>query len=494
MNSIYQKLTLSILLSCITLFSCKGSEVEETPPTPPAKEEIKMPEKEFRAVWMATVGRMDWPASSDVAAQKEQYIRYLDLFEKYNINAVVFQVRPTADAFYPSTLEPWSEYIGGSRGLDPGYDVLRFLIDETHKRGMEFHAWMNPFRISNNATQFKPVPGYAADAHPEWTMRYGNLLMFRPALPEVRQHLLNVIRELVTRYDVDGLHFDDYFYPYPAAGREIDDAGDFLRYGTGYKTVEDFRRGNVDKMIEAIHKLVVNECPGVLFGISPYAAWRHRSQDPNGSDTSGINNYDDLYADIRLWCEKGWIDYVTPQLYSSTKNIALNFVKLSEWWPANSFDVPVIVGYGLYRFGNPKEGDIYMNPVELETQFYYARKQPKIVGGFLFNGTSFTANKIDIMSTVAKMYPGKALLPFMGRSTVAAPAVVSGVKVSNGQLTWDAQSGCTRYAVYRIAEQTATLAGIVTTNTYKLEEKGTYAVSGVNADNTEGELSSVITY
>lgn len=494
MNPIYQKLTLSILLSCTTLFACKSSEVEELPPSPPAKEEIKMPEKEFRAVWMATVGRMDWPSAFDAAAQKEEYIRYLDLFVKYNINAVVFQVRPTADAFYPSTLEPWSEYLCGSRGQDPGYDVLRFLIDETHKRGMEFHAWMNPFRITNNARQFQPVPGYASDAHPEWRMQYGNLLIFRPALPEVRQHLLNVIRELVTRYDVDGLHFDDYFYPYPASGLEIDDAADFARYGAGYKTVEDFRRGNVNKMIEDIHELVVKECPGVVFGISPYAAWRHRSQDPNGSDTSGINNYDDLYADIRLWCEKGWIDYVTPQLYSSTKNIALNFVKLSEWWPANSFDVPVIVGYGLYRFGNPKEGDIYMNPLELETQFYYARKQPKIVGGFLFNATSFTANKIDIMSTVAKMYPGKALLPFMGRSTQAAPAPVGGLKVSDGRLTWDAQGNGIRYAVYKIDGGTAMLAGIVTTNTYAPQEKGDYAVSGVNADNTEGELSLVVSY
>lgn len=493
MKTIYLRLIFSVLFTFIVCISCSGKDVPETPP-PGGGGEFEMPAKEFRAVWLATVGKMDWPASFDMATQKEQYIQYLELFRQYNINAVVVQIRPTADAFYASSFEPWSEFIAGGRGVNPGYDVLRFMIDEAHKRGLEFHAWMNPFRITNNAGTFKPVPGYVSDDHPEWAMKYGNLLMFRPALPEVREHFLNVIRELITKYDVDGIHFDDYFYPYPSTGLEIDDAADYAKYGKGYSNIEDFRRGNVNEMIEAIHKLVVNEHPGILFGISPYAAWRHRSQDPNGSDTSGINNYDDLYADIRLWCEKGWIDYVTPQLYASTQNIALNYIKLCEWWPANSFDVPVNVGYGLYRFGNPKEGDIYMEPKELETQFFYARRQPKINGGILFNASAFTANRIDIMSTLAKMYPDKTLVPFMGRVTTETPKDISNLKLNGNTLSWGAQAAKTRFAVYKVEDGKAILLDVIHQNQYTLSMKGEYAVSAINTDNTEGNVSEIIQY
>ena len=493
MKTIYSRTLLTVLFTFIVCISCSGNDSPDIPP-PGGGGEVEMPAKEFRAVWLATVGKMDWPASFDMATQKEEYIQYLDLFKQYNINAVVVQIRPTADAFYSSGFEPWSEFIAGERGKNPGYDVLQFMIEEAHKRDLEFHAWMNPFRITNNANTYKPVPGYASDEHPEWSMRYGNLLMFRPALPEVRQHFLNVIKELITKYDVDGVHFDDYFYPYPSKGVEIDDAADYARYGEGYSNIEDFRRGNVNQMIEAIHKLIVNEHPGILFGISPYAAWRHRSQDPNGSDTSGINNYDDLYADIRLWCEKGWIDYVTPQLYASTQNIALNYIKLCEWWPANSFDVPVNVGYGLYRFGNPKEGDIYMEPKELETQFFYARRQSKINGGILFNASAFTANRIDIMSTVAKVYADKSLVPFMGRKTADNPKDITSLKRNGTTISWDAQATKTKYALYKREDKKAILLDVVKQNQYTLSEKGTYAVSAVNADNVEGNLSEWIQY
>ncbi|MCD8079709.1 MAG: family 10 glycosylhydrolase [Bacteroides sp.] len=486
-------LSIICILHTLALHACSDSTTDGPPPE--EKDEIRMPQKEFRAAWVATVGRMDWPAStSDIEAQKVQYIRYLDTFVAYNLNAVVMQIRPTADAFYESALEPWSEYITGTRGKSPGYDVMQFMIDETHKRGLEFHAWMNPFRISNSAGSFTPTPGYPGEDRPEWKMRYGNLLMYRPAIPEVRQHLLDVIEDLITRYDVDGIHFDDYFYPYPQTGVEIDDAEDFRIYGQGYTNVEDFRRGNVNTMIEDIHNLVVHVRPGILFGISPYAAWRHKSQDPNGSETSGINNYDDLYADIRLWCEKGWIDYVTPQLYASTQNIALNFIHLCDWWPANSFDVPVLIGYGLYKFGNPHEGDIFMKPEELETQFFYARKQEKVKGAMLFNGTAFTANRIDILSTLGKVYGHKSLIPFMGRKTVAEPFPPAHVRTDGGVLRWEAGNGDLRYAVYHIEDQEAQLLEITRDVSFTLPGKGKYAVSAVNKDQVESSLSEVVTY
>ena len=483
---------LAVLFSCVLMLcSCKGAEPEGGSPNPP-EGGLTMPRKEIRGVWVATVDRMDWPRNTtDAEAQKREYIEYLDLFKQYNANAVIMQVRPMADAFYDSTLEPWSQYITGEQGKNPGYDVLRFMIDETHKRGLEFHAWMNPYRISNNVNTFRPAETHIYKKHPEWTMTYGKLLIFRPALPEVREHLVKVIDELMTKYpDIDGIHFDDYFYPYPSKGVELDDEGDFVKYGKGYNTIEDFRRGNVDKAIEAVHNLLVEKYPGVVFSISPYGVWRNKKDDPNGSDSSSsLTNYDDLYADIRLWCEKGWIDLVVPQLYASTENIAMNFIKMSDWWAHNTFDCSVAIGHGVYRFGNPAEGQIYMNPVQLEQQFFYARRHEEIDGSFLFNATVFKANKLNILSNLSTVYAEKSLIPFMGRETCEAPKPVEGLAVSGKTLSWTSQGEGMRYVVYAVADGKASIVEVTDRNSLQCEASGDYAVSALNADNLEGVLS-----
>lgn len=481
------------LLVALFLFS-SCAKAEPGPAPEPDSVGVEMPRKEVRGVWVATVDRMDWPRNTSSAeAQKQEFIEYLELFKKYNVNMVVMQIRPMADAFYESSLEPWSEYITGTQGKNPGYDVLRFMIDETHKRGMEFHAWLNPYRISNNYKTFKPAANHIYNKHPEWTMTYGNLLLFRPALPEVRKFMVDVIDDLITKYDVDGIHFDDYFYPYPSKGVELQDEGDFLEYGKEYDNIEDFRRGNVNKVIEEIHNLIVAKRPDVIFSISPYGVWRNKEDDPNGSDSHGITNYDDLYADIRLWCEKGWIDMVVPQLYASTENINMNFIKMSEWWANNSFDCPVVIGHGLYRFGNPAEGEIYMNPLQLETQFYYARRQDKVQGSFLFNASSFTANKLNILSNLEKIYGEKTVIPFMGRETCSKPDVVKGLKAAGSkELKWDAQGEDMRYVVYRIADNKAKIVDIVSSAAYKCAESGVYAVSALNKDNVESSLSEMV--
>lgn len=480
------------LVSIFLLCGCKEATSGVIPGEPPATG-ISMPRKEIRGVWIATVDRMDWPRNvSDIAAQKQEYIDYLDLFKQYNVNAVIMQIRPMADAFYDSSLEPWSQYITGTQGRNPGYDVLRFMIDEAHKRGLEFHAWMNPYRISNNYTTFRPAENHIYKKHPEWTMKYDKLLMFRPALPEVRQFMVDVIDDLITKYDVDGIHFDDYFYPYPKKGFEIDDQGDFVTYGSGYATIEDFRRGNVNKVIEDIHNLIVEKRPDIVFSISPYGVWRNQKDDPDGSDSSSsLTNYDDLYADIRLWCQKGWIDLVVPQLYASTENIAMNFIKMSEWWAHNSYDCPVAIGHGVYRFGNPAEGQIYMDPMQLETQFFYARRHEEIAGSFLFNATVFTANKLDILSNLSKVYKQKSLIPFMGRNTCKEPETVSGLAVSGKTLSWTSQGEGMRYVVYKIADNKASIADIVTANSYTCTDAGSYAVTALNGDNRESGLSDI---
>ncbi len=478
-------------------------DTPDTPDEPDAPTIItyNMPDKEIRGVWVATVGRIDWPRGNVEAVQKDEFRKYLDKFEQYNVNAVIMQIRPTADAFYPSSYEPWSEYLTGRQGNDPGYDVLGWMIEETHSRGMEFHAWMNPYRISNSATSFanNGAANHPAKLHPEWTMKYDQLLMYRPALPEVKDLLLNVVDEIITKYDVDGIHFDDYFYPYPKSGFAIDDAADYAKYGAAYSNVGDFRRAQVDEVIERIHNLIVSKKPGVVFSIAPFGIWRNKASDPvNGSDSSGLQNYDDLYADVRKWCQNGWIDLIVPQLYNSTSNYAMNFTKMCYWWNSNCFQAKLAIGHALYRFGVEAEGAPYQNLNQLSEQFSISRSQNNTCGSFLYNATCFHENKINVLSRLAVVYADKTLIPFMGRESVAAPTAVQGINAEGRKFTWTAQGEGTRYVVYSVKPSStegvydAKVAEVVLTPEYTATKGGYYAISALNADNTESELSQPI--
>lgn len=475
-------------------------DVPDKPTPEPVTITYTMPAKEIRGVWVATVSRMDWPKANVEKVQKEEFLHYLDQFEKYNVNAVIFQVRPCADAFYNSTLEPWSEFITGKQGNDPGYDVLGWMIEETHRRGMEFHAWMNPYRISNNANTFATTgaANHPAKLHPEWTMRYDNLLMYRPALPEVKDLLVNVIDDIITRYDIDGIHFDDYFYPYPKSGVAIDDAADYAKYGSGYSNVGDFRRGQVNEVIERIHALIEAKAPGVLFSISPFGIWRNRASDPvYGSDSNGLQNYDDLYADVRLWCQRGWIDLVVPQLYNSTSNVAMNYTKMCRWWDTNHFQAAYAVGHALYRFGVEAEGAPYQDLNQLSEQFRIQRETSSC-GSFLFNATCFNENKINILSRLAQMYADGALIPEMGRASVPDPKEVTDVTVEGRTLSWADQGAGTRYAVYTVKPTStdgvyrASLTAVAVGPTFTVPKAGSYAVSALNRDNRESALTQPV--
>lgn len=500
-----------MLLMASALYACGGDEPSAVPepepeqpvgPSEPGQSAVvyNMPAKEIRGVWVATVGRMDWPKANVEKLQKEEFLTYLDKFARYNANAVIMQIRPCADAFYASGLEPWSEYITGRQGGDPGYDVLGWMIEETHKRGMEFHAWMNPYRISNSASAFAAsgAADHPAKLHPEWTMKYDNLLMYRPALPEVKQHLLDVVDDLITKYDVDGIHFDDYFYPYPKKGVEIDDADDYRKYGAAYDNVGDFRRAQVDEVIERIHRLLVSKKPGVVFSISPYGVWRNKASDPEaGSDSNSLQNYDDLYADVRKWCRNGWIDLVVPQLYASTSNINMNFTKMCSWWNDNSFEAALAIGHALYRFGVPAEGEPYQKLDQLSDQFRIARGNKNTCGSFLFNATCFNENKINILSRLAQVYADKALIPAMGRESEARPAEAGAIGVNGKVLLWKAQAGM-RYAVYIVKPTSvdgrwdAKLAAVTADPSWEASAPGYYAVSVLNRDNVESELSQPV--
>src|SRR5687767_1068360 len=240
---------------------------------------LAQPKYEFRAVWIASVDNIDWPPKGmmDLDSQKTEFIRQIELHKTNGMNAVIVQVRPAADAFYPSRYEPWSKWLAGKLGAHPQpyYDPLKFIIDETHKRGMEFHAWFNPYRGIVGVDVAKIDSASVAFRHPEWFVKYDKNLYFDPGLPEARQHTTNVVLDVVNRYDVDGVHFDDYFYPYKVAKLEFPDSASFKKYGSGFTSIDDWRRNNVDQLIKNISDSIRMVKPFVKFGISPFAVWRN---------------------------------------------------------------------------------------------------------------------------------------------------------------------------------------------------------------------------
>ncbi|MDQ6814254.1 MAG: family 10 glycosylhydrolase [Bacteroidota bacterium] len=355
----------------------------------------KSPQYEFRAVWIATVENIDWPSKKGlpVEKQKEEFIRILDMHKRNGMNAVVMQIRPVADAFYPSRFEPWSEYLTGKQGQapDPYYDPLQFMIEECHKRGMEFHAWMNPYRAVFNVRSSSISPTHVTRLFPQWFLTYGSTKYFDPGLPEVREHVNKVVRDLVERYDLDAIHFDDYFYPYRVEGKDFPDAESFAKYGNGMSK-DDWRRSNVDSIIVMLGKTIKSVNPRVKFGISPFGVWRNKRTDPRGSESkASVTNYDDLYADILLWLENGWIDYVAPQLYWETTHPYVGFYMLLNWWANNTYGRQLFIGQGIYRALEPKSL-AWHKKNELPNQINAIRSNPNTLGSIYFSSATFSSN------------------------------------------------------------------------------------------------------
>jgi uncharacterized lipoprotein YddW (UPF0748 family) len=349
---------------------------------------------EFRGVWIATVDNIDWPAKGmvNVDSQKVEFIRQLDLHKSNGMNAMIVQVRPAADAFYPSQYEPWSQWLTGVQGHPPSpyYDPLEFMIEETHKRGMEFHAWCNPYRADFQIGKSSIAPNHITRIHPEWFLTYGDKKYFDPSNKEVQKFVVNVIRDIVKRYDVDAIHMDDYFYPYRIAGKEFPDGASYRKSGTNLSK-DDWRRSNVDSIIAILSGAIKSEKPWVKFGISPFSVWRNKDQDPDGSDSkAGQTNYDDLYANILLWLKKGWIDYVAPQLYLEIGHGKIAYEKLLDWWSKHSYGRHLYIGQGIYRAD--ERSSAWKNPNELPNQIQLLRKYPDVQGSIYFSSTSFDRN------------------------------------------------------------------------------------------------------
>ncbi|MFD2785424.1 glycoside hydrolase family 10 protein [Hymenobacter rubripertinctus] len=378
------------------------------------------PKRELRGVWIATVENIDWPSSRNLSSeqQRREYRRMLDDHQRSGINAVFVQVRPASDAFYKSELEPWSKWLTGTQGQAPApyYDPLPFLIEEAHNRGMEFHAWFNPYRATMDTLSRRLAAGHPYRRHPEWFIRFSGKLLYNPGLPEVRQYINRVILDVVSRYDIDGVHFDDYFYPYPEARQVIHDEDAYARFNPDGLKLADWRRQNVNLLIRDLHESISQTKRWVKFGISPFGVWRNQNTDPNGSDTRAFEGYDGLYADALEWTRQGWVDYVLPQLYWSTGFKVARYPVLVEWWARNANNRHVYIGQGAYRMlENTRADTIWRNPRELPRQVRLNRTFPaEIQGSVFFSSKSLMANALHTTDSLRQhefRYP--ALPPVM---------------------------------------------------------------------------------
>jgi uncharacterized lipoprotein YddW (UPF0748 family) len=361
------------------------------------------PKHEFRGVWIATVANIDWPSKQGLSTEQQQkeFILILEMHKSNGMNAVIVQVRPAADAFYNSPYEPWSKWLTGKIGKYPYpyYDPLEFMIKEAHARGLEFHAWFNPYRavvnidagIDSSSVAFK---------NPSLFVTYGKNMYFNPGLPEARKHTVNVIMDVVNRYNIDGVHFDDYFYPYRIAKVDFPDSATFEKYKGEFTNKYDWRRNNVDMLIKTLHDSIQQVKPYILFGVSPFGVWRNKSVDPKGSDTrAGQTCYDDLYADVLKWMREGWVDYMLPQLYWSMGNKAAPYDVLVKWWNENSSNVPIIIGHGVYKINVDKD-TLWKKPDQVGTQIRLNRQMSAMKGSAFFSSKSFKANPLGISDSL----------------------------------------------------------------------------------------------
>lgn len=363
------------------------------------------PTTALRGMWLASVTNRDWPSRPGLTAkqQRAELIGHLDTAVKRRLNAVIFQVRPAADALWPSPYEPWSQYLTGTQGKNPGWDPLGTAVKEAHARGLELHAWFNPYRVALHDDPTKLVASHPARKHPDWVVSYGGKLYYNPGIPAVRAFVQKAMLDAVRRYPIDAVHWDDYFYPYPVAGQTFDDDAAYDEYGGGFSSRAAWRRDNIDKLVRETAAKIKQVRPGTQFGISPFGVWRNAATDPLGSDTkAGVQTYDDLYADTRKWVRKNWIDYICPQLYWNIGFAAADYAKLVPWWAkvAKDSGTRLYVGEALYKAGDPAQPAAWQKPEELSRHLTLAQKYPQVRGHVFFSGKEVKEDRIGAMARV----------------------------------------------------------------------------------------------
>ena len=471
------------------------------------------PKREFRGAWLHVIGQSQWQNKSTEQAKKyiqEQFQKLQDA----GCNAVIFQVRPTADAVYKSDLEPWSAWLTGKRGKAPSpeWDPMEFAIEEAHKRGMEFHAWLNPYRVTSSAKEVLPA-SHITKQEPHRFVKFNGQTFFDPAYKENRDFICDVVRDILKRYDVDAIHIDDYFYPYPANGKKFEaDDTSYKKFGNGMDRKE-WRRHNVDLLIEQLYTTIKSAKPWVRFGVSPFGIWRNKSSDPRGSDSSGLQNYDDLYADVLLWAKNGWVDYLAPQLYWTLDMKAAPSRHLAQWWNDNANGVDVYIGQDVQRTmsnADPKNNDSN----ELDTKVKLSRKLPNVQGNVWWHGYWVTDNYKGVADSLAlKHQSSLALPPAYGDKTIQ-PKPVSDLSLvsDNGRtfLTWTGDIGSSlqretdviKYVVYQFfpgetvdIEDAQTIIAITPYTSVLVEDESegpsaegcTFVVTAIDRMNRESE-------
>ena len=385
------------------------------------------PKREFRGAWIQCVNGQ----FQGMTPQTMQGVltSQLDTLQKAGINAIIFQVRAEADALYKSTYEPWSRFLTGVQGKSPQWDPLQWMIDECHKRGMELHAWINPYRAKTKGTvALSPIHPY--HKHPELFVEYAGQLYFNPGMPENREYICKIIRDIVLRYDIDALHMDDYFYPYPNPGEEFPDDLAFAEHGRGYADKGDWRRDNVNVLIKEIHE-TVRECkPWVKFGVSPFGIYRNKKNDPNGSETNGLQNYDDLYADVLMWVNNGWVDYNIPQVYWEIGHKAADYDTLVRWWAKHAAARPLFIGQDVHRTvknADPDQPNRHQLPAKMKLQ----RSLPAVQGSCQWYAAAVVENPGNYYTLLQKNYHRyPALLPTSPFMDDKAPAKVKKLKMA----------------------------------------------------------------
>ncbi|MFF3908807.1 glycoside hydrolase family 10 protein [Streptomyces sp. NPDC001848] len=376
---------------------------------------------EMRGMWLACVANRDWPSRPGLtaSAQRAELCALLDTAVRRRLNTVFFQVRPAADALWPSPYEPWSQYLTGVQGRDPGWDPLGTAVTEAHARGLQLHAWFNPYRIALHTDVSRLAARHPAREHPDWVVAYGGKLYYNPGLPEVRAFVEDAILDAVRRYPVDGVHFDDYFYPYPVAGEDFDDADAYEEYGDDFPSRADWRRDNIDLLVRETASRVRQTRPAARFGISPFGVWRNAGTDPRGSDTrAGVQTYDDLYADTRTWVRSGWLDYICPQLYwlaqPLDQQVPANYSVLVPWWSevAKGTRTLLYIGEALYKAGDPAQPAAWQDPAELARHLTLADAHPEVRGHVFFAAKDVAEDRIGAMArVVADHYQRPAKAP-----------------------------------------------------------------------------------
>ena len=425
-----------------------------------------MPKREFRGVWVATVANIDWPSKPGLSTEQQQteFLKLLNAHQKQGINAIIFQIRPAADAFYSSAHEPWSQYLCGKQGLCPApfYDPLTFAIQECHKRSMELHAWFNPYRATFDGNEAKIISSHITRLKPDWFFSYEGKKLFNPGLPEVREYITKIILNVVDNYDIDGVHFDDYFYPYAVKGQTLKDDETYIMHNNGISNIKDWRRQNVDTLIHTLNDSIHAHKKFMKFGISPFGIWKNKAQDPEGSDTYGGDSYYEIYADARKWIKNGWVDYLNPQIYWSFSTKAAPFANLANWWGSNTYGRNMYIGHGAYRVNATKDAG-WRVPSQLGRQISYIRQNENINGSVFFSSKSLRNNPFGISDTLKNNYYRfvalPPVMPWLDSVPPNAPKNVMATHVLLGtllswQLPEEARDKETPYGfiVYRFAE------------------------------------------